>query len=111
MPRVICTLPNASKHINGVDFSTTADGMAIVSDEISAEQAEIFLSIPGYEPEPVAKKAAPAVAKPAVVKAPATAAKAATKAKEPAPETTPEKAADTPEQEPAADAPADDATF
>ena len=53
MPKIICTLPNASKHISGVVFVDTADKMAIISEEISEEQAAIFLSIPGYEPAPV----------------------------------------------------------
>lgn len=46
MPKVICTLPNASAEINGVKFSPAEGGM--LSDEVSAEQAEAFLSIPGY---------------------------------------------------------------
>lgn len=55
MPQVICKLPNASDEINGVKFSRhEVDGQAVmVSDEISAEQAEAFASIPGYELAPV----------------------------------------------------------
>lgn len=49
MPRVICTRPNASLNISGVSFQPTEDGMAIISEEISEEQAENFLLIPGYE--------------------------------------------------------------
>lgn len=48
MPKVLCTLPNASEEISGVKFVTHADGM--VSEEISDEVAENFLSIPGYLP-------------------------------------------------------------
>lgn len=46
MPKVICTLPNAAEEINGVSFLSTEVGM--LSEDISAEQAESFLSIPGY---------------------------------------------------------------
>lgn len=49
MPRVICTLDNASDEISGVKFHPLEDG-GKVSDEISDEQAELFLGIPGYEP-------------------------------------------------------------
>lgn len=58
MPRVICNLPNASTEISGVKFHPLDDG-GLVSDEIDAELAATFLSIPGYEsydapvPEPV----------------------------------------------------------
>lgn len=51
MPKVICTLPNASQNINGVKFTPTEDGMAIISEAISNADAELFFSIPGYEPE------------------------------------------------------------
>ena len=46
MPKVICTLPNAAHEINGVKF-TPADG-GVLSEELTPEQAEQFLSIPGY---------------------------------------------------------------
>lgn len=61
--RVICELENASDEINGVKFHPLEDG-GRVSDEISQEQAELFLSIPGYVPfdgePPAPKQAAPA---------------------------------------------------
>lgn len=72
MPKVLCTLPNASDRINGVKF-TIIEGVGRVSDEIGAEAAELFLSIPGYElvsndagqQEPVKDpSAAPVAAKP-----------------------------------------------
>lgn len=47
MPKVLCTLPNASDEIRGVKFVTHAAGM--LSEDISDEQAEVFASIPGYE--------------------------------------------------------------
>lgn len=47
MPRIICKLPNAAAKINGVSFTKAPAGM--LSDEISAEAAELFLAIPGYE--------------------------------------------------------------
>jgi nucleoid-associated protein YgaU len=61
MPKVICTLPNAAAEINGVKFSLVEGGM--LSDEVSAEQAESFLAIPGYaehkeDPEAEARRKA-----------------------------------------------------
>lgn len=47
MPKVLCTLPNASEEISGVKFASHANGM--VSEEISDEVAATFASIPGYE--------------------------------------------------------------
>ena len=49
MPRVICTLENASDEISGVKFFPLDEG-GKVSDEVSDEQAALFLSIHGYEP-------------------------------------------------------------
>lgn len=90
MPRVICTLENAGDEISGIKFHPLEDG-GKVSDDISAEQVELFLSIPGYEPfdgeveepKPVAppptsrksapKKAAAAAEQPAPVAEQATA--------------------------------------
>ena len=46
MPKVLCTLPNASGEISGVKFSQHEKGM--LSDEVSDEQAEFFAAIPGY---------------------------------------------------------------
>lgn len=51
MPKVICTLPNASDEISGVKFSKHPDREgAMVSENISEDQAAHFLSIAGYEP-------------------------------------------------------------
>lgn len=89
MPKVICTLPNASASINGVKFMPHERG--VISDAISDTQAEAFLSIPGYEPEeePATVVVAP---KPAAV-----APKATKKAREPAaPAETPAAAQDDP---------------
>jgi 2-oxoglutarate dehydrogenase E2 component (dihydrolipoamide succinyltransferase) len=47
MPKVLCTLPNASTKINGVNFVTHRDGM--ISEEIDDKTAEAFAAIPGYE--------------------------------------------------------------
>lgn len=58
MARVICRLPNASTEINGVRF--TEDRGEMISDEITAELADAFASIPGFHkidtpaPEPQA---------------------------------------------------------
>lgn len=73
MPRVICNLDNAGDEISGVKFYPLEDG-GKVSDEISDEQAALFLSISGYEdyegaappsaepkvPPPTSRKQAPA---------------------------------------------------
>lgn len=47
MPKVLCTLPNASDEISGVKFVTHAHGM--LSEDISDDVAEQFAAIPGYE--------------------------------------------------------------
>jgi hypothetical protein len=46
MPRVLCSLPNASTLINGVRFASVPDGM--LSEEISDEAAAAFAAIRGY---------------------------------------------------------------
>jgi len=45
--RIICKLPNASEEINGVPFTQVEGGMA--SEDLDAETAANFLTIPGYE--------------------------------------------------------------
>lgn len=47
MPKILCTLPNASTEISGVKFAAHANGM--LSEEITDEVAAGFTSIPGYE--------------------------------------------------------------
>ena len=47
MPKVLCTLPNASEEISGVKFVTHANGM--LSENVSEDVAEAFSAIPGYE--------------------------------------------------------------
>lgn len=47
MPKVLCTLPNASDEISGVKFSAAAGG--VVSEDIAQDVADGFLAIPGYE--------------------------------------------------------------
>lgn len=47
MPKLLCTLPNASEEISGVKFVPHAAGM--LSEDVSDEQAAKFASIPGYE--------------------------------------------------------------
>lgn len=46
MPKVICSLPNASDFISGVRFAPHALG--VISEEISSDVAEMFTVIPGY---------------------------------------------------------------
>ncbi|ATI15637.1 hypothetical protein [Bordetella phage vB_BbrM_PHB04] len=47
MPKVICTLPNASELISGVKFEPHERG--VISEDISDDLAETFLAIRGYE--------------------------------------------------------------
>lgn len=46
MPKVLCTLPNASDEISGVKFSAHEKGM--LSEDVSDDVAAVFASIPGY---------------------------------------------------------------
>lgn len=116
MPKVVCTLPNASLLISGVKFAPTEDGTGVVSEEVSQDVADGFLSIPGYvlegdEQDDDAKQvsqAAKAPAPAAAPKAPAapkpTAKKKETKdAPAPAPAPAVEPPAPTPEPEQKAD--------
>lgn len=59
MPQVLNRSKNASSLINGVAFTPTKNGM--LSEEISQEQADYFLSIPNYV---AVKTAAPKAAAP-----------------------------------------------
>lgn len=47
MPKVLCTLPNASEEIGGIKFVAHANGM--LSEDLSDEQAARLASIQGYE--------------------------------------------------------------
>lgn len=47
MPKVLCTLPNASEDIGGVKFVSHAKGM--LSEEVSDAVAKRLATIPGYE--------------------------------------------------------------
>ena len=47
MPKVLCTLPNASEEINGIKFETHANGM--LSEDVSDEVAAELSTIPGYQ--------------------------------------------------------------
>ncbi len=47
MPKVICTLPNASEEISGVKFVSHADG--VISEDVSDEVAAGFVAVPGYK--------------------------------------------------------------
>jgi len=46
MAKIICTLPNASALISGVNFITHKLGM--ISEEIEQDVADAFLGIEGY---------------------------------------------------------------
>lgn len=50
MPRVVCTLRNASHLINGVRFASLGDDGGMLSEELSEQDAAGFLAIPGYQP-------------------------------------------------------------
>lgn len=47
MPKLLCTLPNASEEIGGVKFVAAKGGM--LSEDVSEEVATRFAGIPGYE--------------------------------------------------------------
>lgn len=97
MPKVICTRPNASLLINGVNFTPLEDGTGVISEEIGDEAAELFLSIPGYEAADDGEGSAPATPAPAAAQPkakPATQAKVVTTSAKPAKK----------DQKPAADA-------
>lgn len=53
--RVVCTLPNASLLINGVDFASDPES-GLVSRVLTPEEAAHFTAIPGYtlirDPDP-----------------------------------------------------------
>jgi hypothetical protein len=72
MPKILCTLPNASTEISGVKFAPHDESM--LSEEVSLEVAESFAAIDGYK---VVADDAPAAAKPAAVKAPSRSKKSA----------------------------------
>lgn len=80
MPKILCTLPNASENINGVTFVSHAKGM--LSEDVSDDVAETFLSIPGYELVGSAAVAKPADDEAAKAAAAAEAAAAEAKAAE-----------------------------
>lgn len=56
MPKIVCTIPGAAAEINGtegvVKFTAQKDG-SMLSDEVSAAEAEFFASIPGFALEAV----------------------------------------------------------
>lgn len=47
MPRILCTLKNASALINGVKFASVPAGM--LSEDVREDIAAEFALIPGYE--------------------------------------------------------------
>jgi|GEM_PF-6838313 len=50
MSRIICTLENVGKTINGLEFVSMAGIKGLISaEEVSEKHAEIFLKIPGYK--------------------------------------------------------------
>lgn len=48
MARIICTLPNASLNISGIEFEPREEGGVISKADVPAEVAERFARIPGY---------------------------------------------------------------
>jgi len=66
MPKVICTLPNASTSINGVAFGPHELG--VISEEIEQGRADAFLRIDGYLDHAEALAAAAGDAPTAVVR-------------------------------------------
>lgn len=49
MAKVIYTLPNAPKEIDGVKYSPHPDGNGVVSEDMSDEAAARLATIPGFE--------------------------------------------------------------
>jgi len=47
MPKVKCTIPNASNNINCINFEPIPGGM--LSEEIEQEHVDNFLLVPGFE--------------------------------------------------------------
>lgn len=60
MPKVLCTLPNASTLISGVAFTAHANGM--LSEDVSDAVAAEFAAVPGYSIVGAADPAAAAAA-------------------------------------------------
>ncbi len=87
MPKIICTRPNASLLISGVKFTPLEDGTGVISEDVSDEAAELFLSIPGYH---AAEYGDGAPAAPAAAPKPAKQPKAQTAAAKPAKSAAPE---------------------
>lgn len=110
MPKIICTLENASDNINGVKFDLIP-GLGRIADVEDESLAELFLSIPGYElvedgDIPAATAApAPKAEKPATAAAPKAPAKTPTqkKAAAPAPAPAPSEGAAAPDAAPGAE--------
>lgn len=48
MPKIHCTLPNASHSINGIEFVDHEDGGVISKDSVSDDAAAVFAAIRGY---------------------------------------------------------------
>lgn len=69
MPRIICTLPNASSLINGVTF--IGHKLGAISEDIEQDVADAFLAIDGFvaQAEVVAKAIATATPKAATAAA------------------------------------------
>lgn len=60
MPKIICTLANASTEINGIKFVPHEDGINLISEEDVKEPASsLFLSIPGYIADGVSENEPP----------------------------------------------------
>lgn len=82
MAKVLCSLPNAATEINGIKFTVAKGGM--ISEDVSDDVANDFVSIPGYELVSKSKATAKAAAKnapatePAIVAEPEVAEQAAT---------------------------------
>ena len=49
MSHLKCTLPNASKRINGIDFEPACGGGLVSVEPLIDEQLALFAGIPGYE--------------------------------------------------------------
>lgn len=58
MSHLICKLPNASKSINGIEFTEREGGGLISVAPLSEDEHALFAGIPGYEVAEAAKQKA-----------------------------------------------------
>lgn len=53
MPKIICTIPNATSPINGYEFELHPDGGLVSVDDLSGEDIDALLTIDGFRADGV----------------------------------------------------------